>query len=349
MFAIIRYMFKPSAFLICFIFLAFIFIQIPVYTQSIVFSYDNHIEVQPAIVREVISTDTLIVSAYSKNIKIRLLGVSQPTEKQLRNYFNQNKIKALDRQKQMLEGVTLYLVTDNLSSSSEFEPLPRYVFLRDMTFLNTELIKNGLATYFPESEEIFAYHKAFEQLQKDAQKEHMGIWHEYSIFPINTHTPTPIQITPSPTTVPLPTATPTPSPTPTLHKPSVLSLSTNQQSTSNSLSAEKILSLINNHRKNKNLEPFQKNDELCQIAQTRAPQLYDEIFITRNVHAGFYDLQLPYWTTENMAHYESEEKIIEWWLGSTIHRNALEGSHTYSCGACQGNSCVQLFTSFVPK
>lgn len=94
---------------------------------------------------------------------------------------------------------------------------------------------------------------------------------------------------------------------------------------------------------------METHDELCKIAQARAPQLYDEIFVTKNVHAGFYNMNIPYWMTENMAHYGSEEKILQWWLGSTIHRNAIEGDYKYSCGACSGNSCAQLFTNFTPK
>lgn len=164
----------------------------------------------------------------------------------------------------------------------------------------------------------------------------------------STPTPTPIQSWP--TTTPTKPAEPSATPTPTRTLlPISLTSTTPAPPPAHSLNSDTILSLINAHRATKSLPPFQKEEKLCALAQSRGPELYNEIFVTKNVHAGFYSRKLPYWITENMAHYGSEEIIVKWWLGSGIHRRAIEGNYTYSCGACYGNSCAQMFTSYTPK
>jgi uncharacterized protein YkwD len=123
----------------------------------------------------------------------------------------------------------------------------------------------------------------------------------------------------------------------------------NTQAPQNSLNPDVILQLINTHRANLSLPSFEKNEQLCAIAESRGPQLYDEIFVTGKMHSGLYNRNLPFWITENMAHYPTEQAVFSWWLGSPIHRKAIEGDYTFSCGTCHGTSCAQLFTSFTPK
>ena len=151
----------------------------------------------------------------------------------------------------------------------------------------------------------------------------------------------------------VPTATPTPTftPIPTQTPATVQSTETTAEQTDKpaSLNADLIFEMINNHRAALNLPPFQKDDQLCALAKERGPELYDEIFVTHNIHGGFYSRNLPYWITENMKYGDSEENVFNWWLSSSIHRKAIEGNFTYSCGECYGNSCAQLFTSYQPK
>lgn len=116
-----------------------------------------------------------------------------------------------------------------------------------------------------------------------------------------------------------------------------------------SLDAQKVFELINQHRQKIGLPIFQKDENLCQIAQSREPELYNEIFVTGNMHSGLYNRNLPFWVTENLKYGGTEEQTINWWLGSPIHRSAIEGNYTYSCGACFGATCVQLFTNYTPK
>jgi len=151
--------------------------------------------------------------------------------------------------------------------------------------------------------------------------------------------------TPTPTFTPIPTQTPTP----TESSEQTQEAPQDQSEKPPSLNPDTIFEMINNHRASLNLPPFQKDDRLCALAKERGPELYDEIFVTHNIHGGFYSRNLPYWITENMKYGDSETSVFNWWLGSSIHRKAIEGNFTYSCGECYGNSCAQLFTSYQQK
>ncbi len=143
---------------------------------------------------------------------------------------------------------------------------------------------------------------------------------------------------------------PTKKPTPTIEKKDVLGSSIQAPSSKPpSLDSEKLFVMINDHRAKLGLPAFEKDEKLCQLARERGPELYDEIFKYGNIHGGLYGRNLPYWVTENMKYGPSEEEAFNWWLNSPIHRKAIESKAKYSCGECYGNSCAQLFTSYVPK
>lgn len=116
-----------------------------------------------------------------------------------------------------------------------------------------------------------------------------------------------------------------------------------------SLSSDILLNKINAHREAIGLPAFQKDDKLCALAKERGPELYDEIFVNGNIHSGLYNRNLPYWITENMKYGPDEDDVFNWWMNSPIHRKAIEGNFTFSCGECYGHSCAQLFTSYVAK
>lgn len=145
-------------------------------------------------------------------------------------------------------------------------------------------------------------------------------------------------ITPSPT--PIATPAPTPQATP------------NQSFTppAGSLSADTYFNMINNHRSSIGLPAFEKHPQLCEVAASRGPELNNEIFGNSYIHAGFRKLNLPYWATENMIGYPTEEIGFSWWMNSSVHRQAIESAdYKYACGTCAGKACAMLFTSFVPK
>lgn len=143
---------------------------------------------------------------------------------------------------------------------------------------------------------------------------------------------------------------PTPTPPPTVVKQQVLAAKTSQSTDKPpSLNTDVIFNMINNYRASVGLPAFQKEDRLCELARERGPELYNEIFGTGTIHGGFYARNIPFWITENMKYGGSEQSVFDWWMGSTIHRKAIDSNFLYSCGECYGNSCVQLFTSYVPK
>lgn len=116
-----------------------------------------------------------------------------------------------------------------------------------------------------------------------------------------------------------------------------------------SLNADKIFDLVNKHRVGIGKVAFLKEDSTCKIAQDRAPQVNDELYGGKKMHSGFYSLNLPYWATENIAAYATEEQTVNWWLSDYIHKKAIESDNKYSCVACSGRYCSQVFTSFVKK
>jgi uncharacterized protein YkwD len=159
-------------------------------------------------------------------------------------------------------------------------------------------------------------------------------------------TPTPThKPSPTPTIKPKPFSTPTPT-----KQPQLISAETTPiPATPNSLSGDYIFTKVNEHRESKNLKPLIKDEQLCRLATIRSTEIENEIFVTKNMHSGLYNRNLPYFITENIAYYQTEDASIAFWLRDYIHRITIEGNYTYSCAACSGKYCSQLFTNYTPK
>lgn len=146
---------------------------------------------------------------------------------------------------------------------------------------------------------------------------------------------------------------PTSTPTETLTPTPAVEVQTPQDmvpATGPNLDSNLIFQLINAHRESIGKPAFVKDDALCSLATTRSTELYGELFEGKGyLHSGLYNRNLPYWITENAKWGSNEAGTVQWWLHSPIHRHAIEGDYTYSCGACQGSMCSQLFTSYTPK
>lgn len=117
----------------------------------------------------------------------------------------------------------------------------------------------------------------------------------------------------------------------------------------NNNNSDMIFEMINEHRAKIGKPSFIKDASLCSLAVTRSFELYDELFVKGGLHSGLYNRNLPYWITENAKYGSNEAGTVVWWLNSPVHRQAIEGDYTYSCGACNGTQCSQLFTSYTPK
>lgn len=115
-----------------------------------------------------------------------------------------------------------------------------------------------------------------------------------------------------------------------------------------SLSADTMFDIINSYRTQNSLTLFQKDDQICSLADARSKELASE-FYTGRLHNGLFNRNLPYYVTENAILGRSEEFAIQWWLASPIHRSQMFGNFTHSCIKCEGNACSQVFTSYIPK
>lgn len=115
------------------------------------------------------------------------------------------------------------------------------------------------------------------------------------------------------------------------------------------LSAEILFEMVNNHRASIALPAFEKEAQVCSVAEARKQGIADEIFNGLPMHAGFYNMNLPYWATENMIYQHTEQEALTWWLNSPVHRSAIEGNYKYACGVCNGEVCNMVFTSYDPK
>lgn len=111
---------------------------------------------------------------------------------------------------------------------------------------------------------------------------------------------------------------------------------------------EIIFELINKYRQSLNLPIFERDEKVCSLAVARSTELAGELS-NGVLHSGLYNRNLPYWIWENAKVGSNEEETVRWWINSPIHNSSLVGDYKYSCGACSGNYCSQLFTSFVPK
>lgn len=115
------------------------------------------------------------------------------------------------------------------------------------------------------------------------------------------------------------------------------------------LSADVLFDMINQHRSQISLPVYQKEPQVCAIAAGRREEIVQEIFVTGQLHAGFWGDNNPFWATENMIWQHSEKLAMNWWLNSPIHRAAIEGDYLYACGTCNGEVCNMIFSSLIPK
>jgi uncharacterized protein YkwD len=110
------------------------------------------------------------------------------------------------------------------------------------------------------------------------------------------------------------------------------------------LNADKLWSLIQEWRESEGLQPYIKDQRLCEIAKDRADDNID-------YHKGFmekYDTpEYPFVMQENSVWgYSSEEYSLNGWLNSPPHRETLEKPYTHSCVATYKNNAIQIFSNF---
>ncbi len=115
------------------------------------------------------------------------------------------------------------------------------------------------------------------------------------------------------------------------------------------LSAEVLFSMVNTYRTSIALPAFEKEAQICSVAESRREGIAQEIYQGLPLHSGFWSMNLPYFATENMIYQNTEAEALNWWLNSPVHRSAIEGNYKYACGVCNGEVCNLVFTNYDPK
>jgi micrococcal nuclease len=125
---------------------------------------------QPAAVTFVTDGDTIEVEIDGRLYDVRYIGIDTPERDE--PFYEQ--ARAANRQ--LVEDQTVILVKD-VSETDEFGRLLRYIYLQDGTFVNAELIRQGMARVvtFPPDVAMVDYLTAVQQEAREAER---GLWAE---------------------------------------------------------------------------------------------------------------------------------------------------------------------------
>ncbi len=131
-------------------------------------------------VKRIVDGDTFYVDDGTKKGKsIRFIGVDAPETKHPRKpvaYFGKEASAYLTK---LLKGKEVRLEFD-VEKYDRYNRVLAYVYLKDSTFVNAELVKNGyaqIATFPPNVK----YVDLFKELQKEARENNRGLWNTDTI------------------------------------------------------------------------------------------------------------------------------------------------------------------------
>jgi len=125
---------------------------------------------EPARVKRAIDGDTLLLT---NGERVRLIGVDTPETKHPRKPVQYFGKEAYLFTKRMVEGKDVRLEYD-WQRRDKYGRILAYVYLRDGTFLNAEIIKQGYGfayTRFP-----FKYLEEFRKYEREARENRKGLW-----------------------------------------------------------------------------------------------------------------------------------------------------------------------------
>ncbi len=118
----------------------------------------------------VVDGDTIVLN---NGERVRLIGVDTPETKHPRKPVEYYGKEASAFTKRMVEGKEVRLEYD-WQKRDKYDRLLAYVYLKDGTFLNAEIVKQGYGhayTKFP-----FKYLEQFRQYEKEARENKRGLW-----------------------------------------------------------------------------------------------------------------------------------------------------------------------------
>jgi hypothetical protein len=107
---------------------------------------------------------------------------------------------------------------------------------------------------------------------------------------------------------------------------------------------DKLWSLIQSWRSSEGLQPYIKDQKICTLTAQRINDVQ-----TNYSHDGFAERvnKYPGEFSENLVGIDgkNEKAVLQKWLDSPEHREALERPYKNSCLACKNNYCVQIFSN----
>ena len=130
-------------------------------------------KLQPARVVRVIDGDTIEVDLNGGLYNVRYIGIDTPETKHPTRGVEPYGLEAAERNRQLVEGKTVYLEKD-VSEMDKYDRLLRYVYVDDV-MVNAVLVQEGYAqvsTYPPDVK----YTEEFLKLQRQAREEGRGLW-----------------------------------------------------------------------------------------------------------------------------------------------------------------------------
>jgi|SRR5690606_432608 micrococcal nuclease len=117
-----------------------------------------------------------VLNADSQRVKIRLIGIDAPENK---NVFNKKKhpfgVHAKAYTDSILTKHSYLKLAFDVDSIDRYGRTLAYVYLNDGTFLNEDLVKNGYATVMTISPNV-KHDKLFYEAQVFAREHKLGIW-----------------------------------------------------------------------------------------------------------------------------------------------------------------------------
>jgi micrococcal nuclease len=156
--------------------------------------------VQAFVVR-VVDAETIEVDGAVGRTAVRYIGVDAPETAALSSQVDCYGREASTRNKQLVEGRTVFLEKD-VSETDRFGRLLRYVYLEDMQMVNELLVAEGLALASPSLPDM-KHEDRLSAAQQQARDAGRGLW-----GPACRPTATPVPPSLAPTSPPAPTPAP---------------------------------------------------------------------------------------------------------------------------------------------
>jgi len=125
----------------------------------------------------VVDGDTIVARMNGQSVKVRLLGINTPETVDPRKPVECFGKEASARAKTLLTGTWVFLETDPTQSTyDKYGRLLAYVFLKDGTNFDRQMILDGYGYEYTYRHRGYKYQKEFKQAQQYAKIHERGLW-----------------------------------------------------------------------------------------------------------------------------------------------------------------------------